>query len=299
MELLLIVLPAFLIFTAGFIGQKVLKFDIKSISKLSLYLLLPFLTFDTFYTNQLNADYFYMFVFTVLLTVLLVGITFLTGKLLKVDRPHMSALQIGSIFPNSGNYGAPVALFAFGSLAFDYAIIIMVIHAFLINSLGIFLASLGGDTSTGMKGAFIRLIRMPVMYGAILGILFQILNIPLPSTIIGGISMVGDASIPIVMLILGMQLAEIKPQKFNLKYVSSITILRMVVSPLLALALVQIMPVSDIIKNVFILLAAMPVAANTTMLAVQFDCKPDLISFTTLVTTLLSLISIPFVIFLL
>ena len=140
---------------------------------------------------------------------------------------------------------------------------------------------------------------MPVMYGAILGILFQILNIPLPSTIIGGISMVGDASIPIVMLILGMQLAEIKPQKFNLKYVSSITILRMVVSPLLALALVQIMPVSDIIKNVFILLAAMPVAANTTMLAVQFDCKPDLISFTTLVTTLLSLISIPFVIFLL
>ncbi|WP_099361233.1 AEC family transporter [Fredinandcohnia onubensis] len=299
MELLLIVLPAFLIFTTGFIGQKALKFDIKSISKLSLYLLLPFLTFDTFYTNQLNADYFYMFVFTVILTIMLVGFTFLTGKLLKVDRPHMSALQLGSIFPNSGNYGAPVALFAFGALAFDYAIIIMVIHAFLINSLGIFLASLGGENSSGLKGALIRLIRMPVMYGAILGIIFQIANIPLPSTIIDGISMVGSASIPVVMLILGMQLAEIKPQKFNIKYVSSITLLRMVVSPLLAVALVQIMPVSELIKQVFILLAAMPVAANTTMLAVQFDCKPDLISFTTLVTTLLSLISIPFVIFLL
>ncbi|WP_099354782.1 AEC family transporter [Fredinandcohnia onubensis] len=297
MELLLIVLPAFLIFTTGFIGQKALKFDIKSISKLSLYLLLPFLTFDTFYTNQLNADYFYMFVFTVLLTVMLVVFTFLTGKLLKVDRPHMSALQLGSIFPNSGNYGAPVALFAFGAIAFDYAIIIMVIHAFLINSLGIFLASLGGANSTGLKGALIRLTRMPVMYGAVLGVIFQIANIPLPSTIIDGISMVGSASIPVVMLILGMQLAEIKPQKFNLKYVSSITLLRMVVSPLLALALVQIMPVSELIKHVFILLAAMPVAANTTMLAVQFDCKPDLISFTTLVTTLLSLISIPFVIY--
>nr|WP_304216675.1 AEC family transporter [Fredinandcohnia onubensis] len=299
MALLLIVLPAFLIFTAGFIGQRVLDFDIKSISKLSLYLLLPFLTFDTFYTNQLNADYFYMFIFTVLLTVMLVGITFLTGKLLKVDRPHMSALQLGIIFPNSGNYGAPVALFAFGALAFDYAIIIMVIHGFLINSLGIFLASLGGSNSTGLKGALIRLTRMPVMYGAIIGIIFQIANIPLPSTIIDGISMVGSASIPVVMLILGMQLAEIKPQKFNVKYVSSITLLRMVVSPLLALALVQIMPVSELIKQVFILLAAMPVAANTTVLAVQFDCKPDLISFATLVTTLLSMISIPFVLFLL
>jgi malate permease and related proteins len=299
MELLLIVLPAFLIFTTGFIGQKALNFDIKSISKLSLYLLLPFLTFDTFYTNQLNADYFYMFVFTVILTIMLVGFTFLTGKLLKVDRPHMSALQLGSIFPNSGNYGAPVALFAFGAMAFDYAIIIMVIHAFLINSIGIFLASLGGASSTGLKGALIRLTRMPVMYGAILGIIFQIANIPLPSTIIDGISMVGSASIPVVMLILGMQLAEIKPQKFNIKYVSAITLLRMVASPLLAVALVQIMPVSELIKQVFILLAAMPVAANTTMLAVQFDCKPDLISFTTLVTTLLSLVTIPFVIYLL
>ena len=299
MELLLIVLPAFLIFTTGFIGQRFLKFDIKSISKLSLYLLLPFLTFNTFYTNQLNSDYFYMFIFTVLITVVLVGFTFLTGKLLKVDRPHMSALQLGSIFPNSGNYGAPVVLFAFGPTAFNYAIIIMVIHGFLINSLGIFLASLGGAGSNGIKSALFRLSRMPVLYGALLGIIFQILNIPLPSTIIDGISMVGSASIPVVMLMLGMQLAEIKPQKFNVKFVSSATLLRMVVSPLLAVVLVQIMPVSELIKQVFILLAAMPVAANTTLLAVQFDCKPDLTSFTTLVTTLLSLISIPLVIFLL
>ena len=53
------------------------------------------------------------------------------------------------------------------------------------------------------------------------------------------------------------------------------------------------MPVNDMIKNVYILLAAMPIAANTTLLAVQFNVKPDLTSFTTLVTTLLSLVTIP------
>ncbi|MEH7380471.1 AEC family transporter [Bacillus sp. JJ1533] len=299
MELILIVLPAFLIFAAGFIGQRLLKMDIKPISTFSLYLLLPFLAFDTFYTNQLNADYLYMFVFTFLLAILIIGITFLVGKVIKADRPHMSALQLGSVFPNSGNYGAPVALFAFGSMGFDYAVIIMVIHAFIINSVGIFIASLGSATPTGPKEAFRQLIRMPVLYGALLGTLFQLLNISMPSTIIEGISMVGVASIPVVMLILGMQLAEIKPQKFNLKYVSTITILRMVVSPLLAVALIQFMPVSETIQHVFILLAAMPVAANTTILAVQFDCKPELISFTTLVTTLISLITIPFVLYLL
>lgn len=299
MELLLIVIPAFLIFTAGFIGQRLLKIDIKPISTFSLYLLLPFLAFDTFYKNQLNSDYLYMFIFTTLLAVLLVGVTFLIGKVVKADRPYMSALQLGSVFPNSGNYGAPVALFAFGSMGFDYAVIIMVIHAFIINSLGIFIASLGSASPTGPNEAFTRLIRMPVLYGAIVGILFQVFNIGLPPTIIDGISMVGEASIPVVMLILGMQLAGIKPQKFNLKYVSTVTILRMVVSPLLAVALVLIMPVNETIKQVFILLAAMPVAANTTILAVQFDCKPELVSFTTLVTTLLSLITIPFVLYLL
>ena len=69
--------------------------------------------------------------------------------------------------------------------------------------------------------------------------------------------------------------------------------IRMVISPLIAVLLVSFMPVNDLIKSVFILLAAMPIAANTTLMAVQFNVKPDFTSFTTLVTTLLSLITIP------
>lgn len=67
----------------------------------------------------------------------------------------------------------------------------------------------------------------------------------------------------------------------------------MVISLLLAAVLVSFMPVNEQIKNIYILLAAMLIAANTTMLAVQFKENPDLTSFTTLVTTLLSLITIP------
>ena len=104
---------------------------------------------------------------------------------------------------------------------------------------------------------------MPVLYGFLFGVFFQLLNIELPSTIQDGISLVGSASIPTVMLILGMQLAEIKPQKFELKYVNTVTIFRMLISPLLAVVLVNFMPVNDMIKNVYILLAAMPIAAES------------------------------------
>ena len=293
MDLLLIVLPAFLIFGAGFIGQKLLKLDIKSISTMSLYLMLPFLTFDTFYSNELNVEYFYMFLFTFLLALIMMTLTVLFGFFIKADRTQMSAMLLGTIFPNSGNYGAPVAMFAFGAIGFQYAVIFMVIHAFLMNTIGIFIASYGSEKTTSIKDSLMRVIKMPVLYGFLFGVLFQLLHIELPSTIQDGISLVGSASIPTVMLILGMQLAEIKPQKFELKYVNTVTIFRMIISPLLAVVLVNFMPVNDMIKNVYILLAAMPIAANTTLLAVQFNVKPDLTSFTTLVTTLLSLVTIP------
>ena len=293
MDLLLIVLPAFLIFGAGFIGQKLLKLDIKSISTMSLYLMLPFLTFDTFYSNELNVEYFYMFLFTCLLALIMSTLTVLFGFFIKADKTQMSAMLLGTIFPNSGNYGAPVAMFAFGAIGFQYAVIFMVIHAFLMNTIGIFIASYGSEKTTSIKDSLMRVIKMPVLYGFLFGVLFQLLHIELPSTIQDGISLVGSASIPTVMLILGMQLAEIKPQKFELKYVNTVTIFRMLISPLLAVVLVNFMPVNDMIKNVYILLAAMPIAANTTLLAVQFNVKPDLTSFTTLVTTLLSLVTIP------
>lgn len=292
-DLLLIVLPAFLIFGAGFIGQKLLKLDIKSISTMSLYLMLPFLTFDTFYSNELNIEYFYMFLFTCLLALIMIILTVLFGFFIKADKTQMSAMLLGTIFPNSGNYGAPVAMFAFGAIGFQYAVIFMVIHAFLINTVGIFIASYGSEKTTSFKDSFMSVLKMPVLYGVFFGVLFQLLHIELPSTIHDGISLVGSASIPTVMLILGMQLAEIKPQKFELKYVNTVTFFRMILSPLLAVVLVNFMPVNDIIKNVYILLAAMPIAANTTLLAVQFNVKPDLTSFTTLVTTLLSLVTIP------
>ena len=112
-----------------------------------------------------------------------------------------------------------------------------------------------------------------------------------------GISLVADASIPTVMLVLGMQLAVISRKKVAYRFVSAVTVIRMVVSPLLAVVIVYFMPLNDLIKTVFIIQAAMPTAANTTLLALQFGTEPDLVSFTTFVTTLISIISIPLVLF--
>ncbi|MED4240374.1 AEC family transporter [Priestia megaterium] len=163
----------------------------------------------------------------------------------------------------------------------------------LTSTIGIFIASYGSEKATNFKEALLNIAKMPVLYGVILGVLFQLTHITLPSTIIEGIHSIGSASIPTITILLGMQLAEIKSQKFDFKYVGNITFIRMVISPVVIAVLVSYMPVSHLMKNVFILLAAMPIAANTTLLALQFNTKPNLVSYITLVTTLISLLSIP------
>lgn len=297
MELFFIILPVLIIFGIGFIGQKLIGFDIKSISTAALYLMSPFLAFRTFYTNPLNMDYVYIIAFCLILTVVLFAVVWVTGKLMGATMPQMSAMILGGVFMNSGNYGAPVVLFAFGAVGFDYAVVMMVFQSLLMNTIGIFFASLGGEEKATLQQSFQRVIRMPLIYAAFLGVLMQLIRFDLPTPLMEGISMVADASIPTVMLVLGMQLAAIQRKRVAYRYVSAVTIIRMVASPVLATIILLFMPVNDLLRSVLILQTAMPAAANTTMFALQFGTEPDLVSFTTFITTIISIITIPVVLF--
>ena len=295
MDLFLIILPVLIIFSIGFIGQRLIGFDIKSVSTVALYLMSPFLAFRTFFTNRLTMDYLYIVIFCLVLTVFLFAIVWITGLFMKATRPELSAMVLGGVFMNSGNYGAPVVLFAFGAVGFDYAVIMMVFQSLLMNTIGIFFASLGGEEKATLKQSMNRVIRMPLIYAAFAGVLFQVFSITMPTALMEGISLVADASIPTVMLVLGMQLAAISRKRVAYRYVTAVTVIRMVASPLVAAAILFFMPVSDLLRSVIILQAAMPAAANTTMFALQFGTEPDLVSFTTFITTLISIVTIPIV----
>ena len=297
LDLLMIVLPAFMIFFAGFVGQKVIGFDIKSISSVALYIMSPFLAFRTFYVNELTVEYFYIMLFCLILMFTLMIIVWLTAIFTKATKPQMSAMMLGGAFMNSGNYGAPIVLFALGAVGFDYAVIMMVFQSFLMNTFGLFFASLGGKEGASWKDSLRRVIRMPVIHGALLGIILQLFTVKIPVPFMEAVSLIANASIPTVMLVLGMQLAVITRKRVAYRYVTSVTFIRMFVSPILAVVIVSFMPISTLLKSVLIIQASMPAAANTTMFAIQFGTEPDLVSFTTLVTTILSLVTIPIVLF--
>ncbi|RKL68318.1 transporter [Salipaludibacillus neizhouensis] len=284
-----VVLPVLLVFVAGYVVQKWRKVDIKPVSTVAIYILTPALVFETFYYAEMNIQYAYMIAFALILLFALIIITKVYSWKMKYSASTESGLILSTAFMNSGNYGAPIILFAYGEAGFAFAISFMVLQAVIMNFFGIYYAARG---VSGMRTALKVLMKMPVTYSMLLVIPLKFFDIPMPSTIMQPVELISQAAIPIVMLILGMQLARIEWGNSAWGKVSYGVIVRLVISPIIAYGITLMMPMDPLLADVLIVSAAMPSAATIVMFAVEFDAEPKLVSSTTLITTLLSVVTI-------
>ncbi|WP_085506214.1 AEC family transporter [Thalassobacillus devorans] len=291
-----VVLPVLLIFGAGYIIQLVAHLDIKSLATITLYIMLPNLVFNTFYEAELDKEYVVMLIFAALLLIAILLINKIVAKLRNYDQAMESGMILSTAFMNSGNYGTPIILFAFGKEAFTYAVSFMVLQAIIMNFFGVYYAARG---SAGIKLAFQSVLKMPPTYAVIIALVMNLGSIPVPDSLLSAITLVGDATIPTMMITLGMQLAEITVKNMNWVKISYGATVRLLASPLIAYMLTLVLPMDPLMAKVMIVAAACPSAATTTMYALQFDAKPELVSSITLVTTLLSIITLPILLILL
>ncbi|WP_226528001.1 AEC family transporter [Metabacillus niabensis] len=293
MDFFLILIPIFSIFALGFIGQKKIGFETKTISTMALYLMSPVLVFRTFYTTTFNMTYVYMTLYTFALCFSLILVVYLIAFIRKYSVKEKCGMILASSFMNNGNYGTPVVLLLFGAAGLDYAIVLMVIQQLVMCTVGVYYAAKGSAEGDGVRSAIRAVKRMPMVYGAMLGYLLQILHIPLGNSMTQAIDMVANAAIPTVMIVLGMQLAKISIKSFEKEKVSLSLVTKLAISPVIAYLITLFLPVDETIKQIMIIMAAMPTAANTTMYALQFNTEPEFVSSATLVSTMLSLATLP------
>lgn len=285
-----VVLPVLAVFLSGFVLQKSVRLDIKSVSTVGMYIMLPCLVFETFYTADLNQGYGMMLVFSLLLLIIILGINKVYAWWKNYESSTESALILSTAFMNSGNYGSPIILFAFGEQGFIYAVSLMVMQSIIMNFFGVYYAAKG---VAGLKIAVMSVLKMPPTYAVLFAFFMKFTNIPLGGNVLGIIELVAAATVPTIMVVLGMQLAEIRMRSMEWMKISYASTVRLLVSPVIALCLVAVLPMSDLMASVLVIQAAMPSAATTTIYAVQFDSRPELVSSITLVTTLLSVITVP------
>lgn len=238
-------------------------------------------------------DYVYLSIFVLGLCLILVLFVYFLSFFHKYPNQDRCAMILSSAFMNNGNYGTPVVLLVFGTAGLDTAVVLMVLQQLIMSTIGMYYAAKGGSKEGGFKMVMARVIRMPVAYGALLGAILQLTRISIPKEIMTGIELVGNAAIPTIMIILGMQLALISFKHIEYRKISYALLLKLMVSPVIALGFTFILPVDDMTKQIMILVAAMPTAANTTLMAVQFNTRPEVVSSATFISTMLSIVTLP------
>jgi malate permease and related proteins len=284
-----VVLPIFLMASIGFVSRRSLGLDPRQLSPLGIYVLMPALLFNSLTTTQIQGDEVVRIgIFTVALLVILVIGTSVFSKFLRAERQDISALTMSVAFMNSANYGLPVCLFAFGQEGFERAVVFAAFQSICTFSVAVFIAAKGKhDWRQALQPA----LRMPVLWAAAAALVLRGLGAELPVPMQRGVTVLAGGAIPVTVLLLGMQLAELRLERIGFKAFAAVAG-RLGVSPVVALLLVILMNPTELTGKVLILEAAMPTAVNITLLAMQFDTRPELVSTIVLLTTALSLLTV-------
>jgi predicted permease len=226
------------------------------------------------------------------LAILTIGGVGLVGRLVtlpfRLDRAMTSAFLIVVMFSNSGNYGLPVVLFAFGRDALGHATVYFVANAVATYTLGVFLAS-AGRRSIGQ--AAWGVLRVPAVWGVVAAGIILGLGVPLPPAVMRPIELLSGAALPTMILVLGMQLERgAWPERPLL--VALAAVLALVVTPLIAFGASQLLGLTGVARQAAIVQAGMPSAVLTTILALEFDVAPSFVTACVMLSTLASPITV-------
>ena len=293
-----IIFPIFVLISVGFIAQKKFQMDVRTFSKLNMYIFVPAIIFSNIYKTQVTWQLFltiliYLLVFFVFMFALGMAI----AHILNYPRGIRNAFTNSILFFNSGNYGVPVAEIAFQSnpLATTAQIFIMVIQTVLMNTVGVFQSSSGKqDNKQALKNA----LMMPAVYVLILVASIKTLGIVVPQFLMVPLENLARGFIPVALLTLGVQLADVKIST-RVKDMLISSSIRLVLAPILGFMFVNFMGVEGLLAKVLILGVATPTAVNIAVIAREFDNEPEYASQIVFVSTLLSVITIPLLILLL
>ena len=291
-----IIMPVFAVIALGFCVHKKIHMSIDTLSFLAVYILAPALFFDSIIDSELTGtEFLQVFVFMVLLTACLMIMIKLWSKLTGVDNEIEKSVSLSTLFPNTGNYGLPVVMYAFGSVGFEIGVIYTALESLKQNTVGVYLAS---NARVDAWSSLIRILKMPGFWAVLLALGARGIDFMPPDLIMAPVKLLGEAMIPILLFTLGCQLAEIKLGEEK-RLVLSTSFVRLVLSPGLGFfILYYLFDITTVTSQVLLVQSATPAAVVTTMLAIRFDARPDIVSSATLISTLISVITVSILLYL-
>jgi len=277
------VIPIFSIILVGYAIGKFKKVDIQAFVDLIVYIAGPCLIFASISRSDINLTDFTTIASAALAIILIMAFSaFIIFKLTNSDR---KGLYLPMVFGNTSYLGYPVALFAFGMDGLSRAVVYDMMNSLVIFSLGIYIVHHRNELQEAFK--------VPLLYAVVIGLAVNLLQIPVPNVLFTPIELIGMITIPLALLVLGYKLTEIRISAAKIAILASV--FRIGGGVLVALAIINLLSIDGLVKDIIVLQAAMPSAVMAMILAAKYDRDASLVASVVLITTVLSVISIPII----
>jgi predicted permease len=257
------------------------EYRVAFVTQLAMTLSVPCLIFVAL--MKADIDHEVMTVTFLAACVAYLAVTVVFTIVVKVMGLNVRTYLAPLIFGNTGNLGLPLALFAFGEIGLSYAIIIFAVMAIYSFSFGIWLVSGGGSV--------MKIIKEPLVTATLLGALFLYQGWQTPLWLTNTLELIGQMAIPLMLITLGVALARLKADSFGRAF--GLSIFKAVVCVGLAWVTGMYFELNPIALAVLVMQVSTPVAVTSYLLAEKYGADAGEVAGLVVVSTLLSVITIP------
>jgi len=281
LQLFPIILPIFIIVLLGYLWNKFNNnLNEQEIIKLITWIGAPALIFNTLINSEISIFLLKNITFIAILTTLIMLI--LSFLILKLFNEPVRPLINPMTFQNSGNLGLTICLFAFGKIGLELAIIYFMVTSVLHFTLGLTIWS--GNISIKY------LLKAPIIYAVLLGLIINYNSIDLPKTITNTASVLAGITIPLLLFTMGSSISKIK-FKLELKIIF-LVIIRSITAIALAYLLTIFLNIGGIAQKVILIQGVLPAPIFTYLFASQYKVSPEKVANYLMTSTLISIITI-------
>ncbi len=278
-----------LVVSFGYLLRRRLALDSGTLSSVIFYVLSPCLVFSSLATSKLPADELAGLVAFSALSILVIGgLALVLARLLRLDRAALATLLIVVMFVNGGNYGLTLLQLRYGDEGLARGVVYYVTSTIMAYTLGVAIASLGRVSwrETGQ-----RIVRLPAVYAVLLAIVVYAFRLPVPAPLMSGITIGGSGAIPLMLLVLGMQIADMQPEKDS-RLVWPAVGLRLLGGPLVGVIIAVLLGLQGVGRSAMIIESSMPAAVINLILAAEFGLPTSTVARIVVFSTLISPLTI-------
>ncbi|WP_134020125.1 AEC family transporter [Modicisalibacter xianhensis] len=280
-KILATLLPVFLITGCGTLYGRYRTPDIRGLNTLNMELFVPLLVFAVLADRQAPLQDYASLALAAVIIVL--GSGLLLWPLAHALRLNLKTFLPPMMFNNTGNMGIPLLVLAFGEEALPAAVVLFIIEMLLHFSVGLYML----DPRTPVW----RILRMPIVFASLAGLIFNLGGIPLPSWLLEAMNMLGGVSIPLMLFALGVRMLDVDFSDWK------IGVLGAVACPLsgliLAWPLIHWLDLQGLQAASLWVFAALPPAVLNYLLAEQYRQQPQQVASLVLIGNLGSLLVMP------